>query len=63
MLPGKVQFGFVYAKYVSCYMLDISHFATMKWPPPNQSKHSPLVKNYKSYTNVESTAWKNSSKK
>jgi len=35
----------------------------MKWPSPNQSKHYPLLKNYKTLADLDSAAWKNSSKK
>jgi len=35
----------------------------MKWPPRNQFKHPPLPKNYKTYADLDSTTWKNSSKK
>jgi len=34
-----------------------------KWPLPNQYKHPPLHKNYKTYADLGSTTWKNSSKK
>ena len=34
-----------------------------KWPLPNQSKNHPLLKNYKTYPDLVSTTWKNSSKK
>jgi len=60
MLPKKVWFRFVFAKYVFGYLRDISHFVTHE---VTTAKPVQTLKNYKTYADLDNTTWKDSSKK
>jgi len=63
LLSDKDRFHFVYAKYGSGYMSEVCHFVTQEVTTAKSVQTPPLHKNYKSYADLGSTTWKNSSKK
>jgi len=52
MLPKKVWFRFVFAKYVFGYLRDISHFVTHE---VTTAKPVQTLKNYKTYADLDNT--------
>jgi len=58
----KVGFALFSPNMSSGTCATLATLSRMKWPLPNQSKHSPLLKNYKTYADLDITTWKNSSK-
>jgi len=63
LLPDRDRFHFVYAKYSSGYISEVWNFVTQEVATAKSIQTPPLHKNYKTYADLGSTTWKNSSKK